>query len=133
VRNGVVKFTPQKTAHSTGFELQCPLHVELARVIAATPTIGVMNYIIGKGGKPLKSETLGSYMRAWCDEAGLPEVSAHGLRKAVCRRMAEAGATVHQIAAITGHRDLKEIQIYTQAVDQARLAHQSVELMTGRR
>ena len=46
--------------------------------------------------------------------------------------MAEAGATVHQIAAITGHRDLKEIQIYTQAVDQALLARASVELMTGR-
>ena len=58
---------------------------------------------------------------------------AHGLRKGICRRMAEAGATVHQIAAITGHHDLREIQIYTQAVDQARLARQSVDLMTGRR
>ena len=83
VRIGLVKFTPQKTARSTGFELQCPVHPELARVIAATPTIGVMNYIIGKGGKPLKSDTLGAYMRAWCNEAQLPECTAHGLRKAV--------------------------------------------------
>ena len=46
----------------------------------------------------------------------------HGLRKAACRRLAEAGCTVHEIAAISGHATLKEVERYTKAADQARLA-----------
>jgi integrase len=44
------------------------------------------------------------------------------LRKAAARRLAEAGCTTHEIAAITGHASLSEIQRYTKAVEQARLA-----------
>jgi hypothetical protein len=43
-------------------------------------------------------------------------------RKAGCRRLAEAGCTVHEIAAISGHKILKEIERYTSAVSQAKLA-----------
>jgi Protein of unknown function (DUF3631)/Phage integrase family len=61
-------------------------------------------------------------------EAGLPNVSSHGLRKACARRLAEAGCTPHQIGAITGHTTLKQIENYTKAADQKRLA---VEAMRG--
>ena len=36
--------------------------------------------------------------------------------------MSGAGCTAHEIAAITGHATLSEVQRYTKAVDQARLA-----------
>ncbi|MGC1900229.1 MAG: hypothetical protein WA716_16205 [Pseudolabrys sp.] len=49
------------------------------------------------------------------------------MRKAACRRLAEAGCTVHQIAAISGHQSLREIERYTKAVDQARLAREAME------
>jgi hypothetical protein len=49
------------------------------------------------------------------------------LRKAACRRLAEAGCTRHEIAAISGHRTLKEVERYTRAVDQARLARQAMK------
>jgi integrase len=68
-------------------------------------------------------------MRKWCDEAGLSECSPHGLRKAAARRLAEAGASVHQIAAITGHRSLKEVARYTQRADQIRLAREAIQLI----
>jgi integrase len=69
-------------------------------------------------------------MRRWCDEAGLPsECGPHGLRKATARRLAEARATVHQIAAITGHRSLKEVARYTQGADQVRLAREAIQLI----
>src|SRR5262249_55937791 len=43
--------------------------------------------------------------------AGLPpECSFHGLRKAALTRLADAGKTVHQIAAVSGHKTLKEIE-----------------------
>jgi len=133
VRGGVVRITPQKTAHSTAFELEVPVHPVLGATIAATPTTGLSNFIIGRGGKPLKAETFGSYMRRWCDEAGLPEVSAHGLRKAVCRRLIEAEAPPHMIMALTGHTDVKQLEPYTRTFDRARLARRAVDLMIGRR
>ena len=39
----------------------------------------------------------------------------HGLRKAAARRLAEAGCTAHEIAALTGHTSLREIECYTRA------------------
>ncbi|GAD11270.1 hypothetical protein GFGA_1c0180 [Gluconobacter frateurii NBRC 103465] len=51
-----------------------------------------------------------------------PGCSPHGLRKAAARRLAEAGCTTHQIAAITEHRSLAEVARYTQAAKQVELA-----------
>ena len=57
----------------------------------------------------------------------LRHCSAHGLRKAAARRLAEAGCTAHEIAAITGHASLEEIEHYTKAVDQQKLAASAME------
>jgi integrase len=60
--------------------------------------------------------------------AGLPvRCKTHGLRKAAARRLAEAGCSSKQIAAITGHKSLAEIERYTRAADQERLAVEAVE------
>jgi hypothetical protein len=40
--------------------------------------------------------------------------------------MADAGASVHEIAAISGHQTLKEIARYTKAADQSRLARMAM-------
>jgi integrase len=64
--------------------------------------------------------------RDWCNEAGLEGLSSHGLRKAACRRLAEAGATEKQIAAISGHKSLNEVARYTRAADQERLARDAM-------
>jgi hypothetical protein len=65
--------------------------------------------------------------REWCDAAGLPKhCSAHGLRKAACRRLAEAGCSANEIAAISGHASLDEVARYTKAADQARLARNAM-------
>ncbi|WP_062017988.1 tyrosine-type recombinase/integrase [Gluconobacter japonicus] len=65
---------------------------------------------------PLSANNFYNQFIDWCREAGLPAgCSPHGLRKAAARRLAEAGCTTHQIAAITGHRSLAEVARYTQA------------------
>ena len=61
-------------------------------------------------------------MRKWCDAAGLPQCSSHGLRKAAGMRMAELGCSTNEIAAILGHDILKEVERYTKAARQKRLA-----------
>ena len=65
-------------------------------------------------------------------KAGLPEeASVHGLRKAACRRLAEAGCSANVIAAISGHKSLKEVSRYTAAADQGKMARQGIEAVSG--
>ncbi len=68
--------------------------------------------------------------RGWGDGAGGAgwggQRTAHGLRKAAARRLAEAGCIPRQIAAITGHASLKEIARYIQAANQQRLVEQAM-------
>ena len=61
------------------------------------------------------------------NEAGLPaRCKVHGLRKAACRRLAEAGCRTNEIAAISGHVTLKEVARYTRAVDQEKMARNAM-------
>lgn len=58
---------------------------------------------------------------------GLPAgLNVHGLRKAAARRLAEAGCSASEIAAITGHMSLSMVQLYTDSADQERLASAAV-------
>ena len=80
-----------------------------------------------KSGKSYGANDFSEQFRKWCDDAGLPpECSFHGLRKAALTRLADAGKTVHQIAAVSGHKTLKEIERYTKAADQRRLAREAL-------
>jgi site-specific recombinase XerD len=65
--------------------------------------------------------------------SGLLEAcSAHGLRKACARRLAEAGATAHEIGAVTGHKTLALIQLYTEAAGREGLADSAMEKLVAR-
>ena len=77
-------------------------------------------------GGPFERSAFSRWFREQCDEAGLPHCSAHGLRKAAARRLAEAGCTAHEIGAITGHASLSELVRYTKAADQRRLAEVAI-------
>lgn len=61
-------------------------------------------------------------MRKWCDGAGLAACSSHGLHEACARRLAEAGATAHEIMSVTGHKTLAKAERYTRAVRREGLA-----------
>jgi integrase len=121
IRTGRLYYRQQKT----GRALEIPIHPDLAKVIEATPTLG-LTYLATPQGRPYTPAGFGNAMRRWCDEAGLPQCSAHGLRKAQARRLAEAGCSTHEIAAITGHKTLAEVQRYADAADQARLADAAI-------
>jgi integrase len=61
-------------------------------------------------------------MRQWCDEAGLPHCSAHGLRKAGATLAAENGASAHELMSIFGWPTIKEAERDTKNAEQRRLA-----------
>jgi integrase len=105
----------------TGAELDIPILPELAAILADSPANN-LTFITTKFGKPFTANWFSDWFCGICKEAGLPQCSAHGLRKAAARRLAEAGCTAHEIAAITGHASLREVTRYTKAVDQRRLA-----------
>ena len=112
-----------------------PLHPEFSEALTGMPAAKVVSMEAAKAflktssGQPFKSAaSFGNWFRDRCDEAGLPKgLSAHGLRKATARRLAELGCSAHQIASITGHATLSEVQRYTQAADKKRLAHEAMK------
>jgi integrase len=119
--DGIARDMISVRQEKTGAALDIPLHSDLAAIIAATQSEH-LTYLTTQFGKPFTSAGFGNWFREQCDAAGLSHCSAHGLRKAAARRLAEAGCSAHEIAAITGHASLREIVRYTKAADQKRLA-----------
>lgn len=116
----------QKTRKGDVRELTIPIHPEWRRVIKRTPSTGLS--LIGDArGRPIKRQMLTLRIRKAAKAAGLlPRCKAHGLRKALMRRLAEIGRSSKEIAGMSGHKTLREIERYTDAADQARLAEQAM-------
>lgn len=110
----------------TGAELYLPITPRLERAMKAYSAKGLA--LIGADdGKPISRAGLSQMMRAAIKDAGLPaKCVSHGLRKAAMRRLAERGATEKQIMAVSGHKTMKEVQRYTEAADQRRLAQDAM-------
>jgi integrase len=109
------------TQEKTGTDLTIPVHVNLLQAIEATPTEHLA-FLTTQYGQPFTSDGFGNWFRKACRTAGLPHCSAHGLRKAAARRIAEAGGSEHHIASVTGHASLSEVRRYTRGVNQKKLA-----------
>jgi integrase len=110
----------------TSVELLIPIHPELGAVLDATPSEH-LTFLVTTTGKPYGDNHFSESFREWCDAAGLPKCcSAHGLRKAACRRDAENGCSANEIMAHSGHGTMKELVRYTKAADQARLARNAL-------
>jgi integrase len=140
-RGDVVRMGPQHIRgnsiyvkqQKTGAELQIPISSELRAVLENTP-VQSLTFITTERGTPYKPGDFSDWFRRQCDAAGLPKhCVAHGLRHAAATRLAEAGASPHQIAAITGHKTLTEVARYTKTADQIRMAKEAAELIANRK
>jgi integrase len=128
VRDGVLTVKQQKTGKS----LDIPVHPELRAVLDTTPS-DHLTLLVTTTGKPYGGNAFSEQFRNWCDAAGLPNrCKPHGLRKAACRRLAEAGCSGNEIMAISGHVTMKELVRYTAAADQARLARNAMARSNAR-
>jgi integrase len=108
----------------TGRPLLIPMHPELALALASAPRTN-LTFLVTEFGAPFTSAGFGNWFRERCNEAGLPQCSAHGLRKCAATRLAEAGCSLHQIMAVTGHKSMSSVKPYTDRADQARLAREA--------
>lgn len=135
-RSDVIRLGPQHLVggklriaqQKTGAELLIPIHPALRASLEAAAPAGHLAFLITELGRPFASaNAFYQRFKPLIVQAGLPtNLSPHGLRKAAARRLAEAGCTPHEIAAITGHATLSEVQRYTRSADQSRLAEAAI-------
>lgn len=121
VRDGWIKITPTKTIKTSGVTVEMPLLPILAQTIAASKT-GDLTFLINEKGRAFTANGLGNKFRDWCDGAGLPHCSMHGLRKAGATIAADNGATDSELMAIFGWTTKKQTEVYTRNANRKRLA-----------
>ncbi|MBZ0161958.1 MAG: tyrosine-type recombinase/integrase [Notoacmeibacter sp.] len=125
IRDGWLYVRPGKTGKSSGVVVEIPVLAELQATIEATET-GDLTFLITDLGRPFTVNGLGNKMRQWCDQAGLPQCSMHGLRKAGATIAADNGATDSQLMAIFGWTTKKQTTLYTKKADRKRLAGEAI-------
>lgn len=123
------------TQIKTGTMVWIPAHRDLKKELDAwdrsSETMLVNTY-----GKPWK---VGSFATRFCTlmtkYPRLKGLVFHGLRKAAASKLAEAGCSTKEIAAITGHLTLQMVELYTREAEQKRLAKRAMrrlELVSDR-
>lgn len=109
---GWLKFVAWKNRNRKSRKtIECPITPDLAAALSATST-GDMTYLVNDLGRAFTINGLGNKMRDWCDAAGLPQCSSHGLRKAAAVILAENGATAPELCAVFGWSKLETAEIY---------------------
>jgi integrase len=124
VRKNKIALRQQKT----NTPLLIPIVPALVHALEAVPRSN-LTFLLTERGTAFTSAGFGNWFRDRCNEAGLRQCSAHGLRKLAATRLAEAGCSEREIMAITGHRSLSEVSRYTKAAEQSRLAEQAMNRM----
>jgi integrase len=128
IRDGWLKFRVYKNHLRQDVEIEIPVLAELRSLIDATPEKGDLTFLISDHGRPWKSgDSFGNRFRDWCNEAGLPHCSPHGLRKAGASIAAENGATDQQLNAIFGWTDPEMAAHYTRKANRRRLAAEGMK------
>ncbi len=128
IRDNAIHGVQQKT----GTPFAVPVHPQLAASLRECPARG-LSLIGDESGRPYTPHGLGMMVARAIADAGLPDrCVAHGLRKAGMRRLAEHGASTKHLQAMSGHRTLAEVERYTSAADQARLARDAMAKLPNR-
>ncbi len=124
IRDGRVEFAQTKG----GRELGIPVAPQLLEAIVAMPIAdkGHLCFLLTEYGKPFSNPGFGNWFREQCNAAGLPQCTAHGLRKAMMRRLAELHMGNQSLKSVSGHQNDAEVATYTRAVDQRRMADHAI-------
>lgn len=97
VEGGWISIKTEKT----GRVAVLPILRPLVDSVAASP-VGRSTYIATLDGAPFVKEAFGNWFAEVCQAAGVPG-RAHGLRKALAVKLAEAGASDSEIEAVLGN------------------------------
>lgn len=122
IENGAISLAQSKT----GVELTIPVLPDLVEALELLP------YSSGpilrtSAGKHYKAAGFGNFFRKAVYAANLKGLAAHGLRKAMCTRLANAGCSPSEIQAVSGHLTLSEVSRYTQQANKKLLAKEATD------
>lgn len=126
IRNGEITIKTQKT----GTIVTLPITRELQAAIDSMEADN-LTLLRTESGKAFTVKGLGQWFRDRCDEAGVKDKSAHGLRKFAATALADAGASEHMLMAVFGWKDPKEAAVYTREANRKRLARAAFGLISG--
>lgn len=128
VRDGRIGLKQSKT----GKDMRLPVAPQLLQAIVAMPhREGEGPFVLSSHGKPFTNASFGNWFRKRCDEAGLPQCTAHGLRKAIMRRLAELHMGNQSLKSVSGHSRDEEVATYTRDVNQSRMADHAIALLSA--
>ncbi|KQU81297.1 integrase [Ensifer sp. Root31] len=118
---GWLRFTAFKNRNKHPTVIEVRMTSDLTSALRATET-GDLTYLVSEYGAAFTINGLGNRMREWCDAAGLPHCSAHGLRKAAAVMLAESGATAPELCAIFGWSKLETAETYIRKAQKRKMA-----------
>lgn len=121
--NGRIRETAVKTKKA----IDIPVAPALLAAIEAMPegSIGE-TLVVSEHGKPFTRKGFGNKMREWCDKAGLPKCTAHGLRRSLATRAANAGVPQQGLKALGQWSQDKEVAGYTADANRIQLAEEAL-------
>ena len=140
-KDGRLSWHPNKTRRSTRQAVTVRILPELKSALDAMRPSAALTFLTNDYGKPFASAAaFGNKFAEWCRKAGIEGVigddhqlrnfRAHGLRKAACVRLAEAGCTAPEIMAVSGHRTLGQVQIYIEEANRKRMAEAAMDKLS---
>lgn len=122
IRDGRIHVAHVKGNHDTSV----PMLATTKAALDALPAAPLRHLVVTTFGKPFTVNGLGNKMRQWCDDAGLPHCSMHGIRKATSRQLAERGSTDAEGQAVTGHKKAETFARYRARANRTALADRAV-------
>jgi integrase len=124
IRGGRIPITQQKT----GKVMWVALAPQLLEAIVAMPPdkTSPFCFLITKFGKGFTAASFGNFFKEACVEAGLPHCTAHGLRKATLRRMAELEMANKTMKSVSGQERDETLAGYIADANQKKLADNAI-------
>lgn len=116
----------------TGKSLWLPVAPQLLGAIAAMPPADTSQFcfLMTRRSKPFTKESFGNFFRKACTAAGLPHCSAHGLRKATLRRMAELQMANKTMKSVSGQTSDDTLAGYTATANHRTLADSAIDTLS---
>lgn len=128
-RDGLMRYVPKKTTYKRVDESVKPILAPLAEAIRRTERTGLTTFLVSERGEPFTEAGFGNKMRDWCDQAGLPDCTAHGLKKIAATIVAELGATNRQMMALFDWETERMATVYTDKANKAKMAADAARLL----
>ena len=118
-------------------------HRQKTWVDATTPMLPILREELGEDyndlvwlrashGGPYSIKSLSQRFSSWATDAGLPELSSHGLRKSVATILADLGMSENVIMAALSHSDPRQVQTYVQDANNRKLAIEGMQQLEAK-